>query len=127
MSTESTLLGDILFLIPEYYPVRTGIHDLLFSGGLLGIDEHNAIRSSVDGIVGRSLNTRSIPAVEAGKRYVRELDLGIGSPLFFSNLHPVLSVKGLCSGVWRIVISRIFIPARKEAVVTAVTFVNIFR
>jgi hypothetical protein len=79
----------------------------------------------VDGTFGRGRYTGSIPAVEAGERYVRELDLGIGSPLFFSNLHPVLSVKGLCNGVWEIVITRIFIPAGKETIVTTVTFVNI--
>jgi hypothetical protein len=64
--------------------------------------------------------------VHTGFRDIGKLGFWIFATLLLHNLHPELTVQGLRRGIGEVIVTIVFIPAGKKAVVAAVTFVHIY-
>jgi len=95
MSAHSALLRKLKLFIPGDNPIWASGDYLFLTFCLHRINDHDAIRSLVDGAIFRRFYAWRVAAVLAGNRQIGNINEGILSAFFGLDVNPLLLVRGL--------------------------------
>ena len=119
MRTAGAFLRQLKLLVPEDRAVGAGLRDLLLAGGLLRVDDHEAVLPAVDRAVFRRGHAGGVPTVIAQPGDVVDAHLGDGALDVIRHPAPELPRQGLGLGVGGPVVLRVLVLAGQLAVIAA--------